>query len=94
MAQLLQRFRTIATPAVRYSRALSAQQYRFNQTSAQTNVSTLPSGLRVVSETDPAQKYETSTIAVVVNTGSSYETAKNNGVAHFLEHLAFKVCHL
>jgi len=90
MAQLLQRFRTIATPAVRYSRALSAQQYRSNQTSAQTNVSTLPSGLRVVSETDPAQKYETSTIAVVVNTGSSYETAKNNGVAHFLEHLAFK----
>mmetsp|Transcript_15941 Transcript_15941/g.62284 ORF Transcript_15941/g.62284 Transcript_15941/m.62284 type:complete len:473 (-) Transcript_15941:70-1488(-) len=91
MAQLLQRFRNIASPAVRYSRALPSQQYRFNQTSAETTkVSTLKNGLRVVSETCPAQRYETSTIAVVVNTGSSCETAKNNGVAHFLEHLAFK----
>jgi hypothetical protein len=34
---------------------------------------------------------ETATIAVFVDVGSRFETEKNNGAAHFLEHLAFKV---
>jgi len=33
---------------------------------------------------------QTATIAVVIDAGSRNETEKNNGTAHFLEHLAFK----
>lgn len=34
---------------------------------------------------------ETATIGVFIDSGSVYETEKNNGVAHFLEHMSFKV---
>ena|SRR3990167_10946988 len=51
-------------------------------------LTTLPNGIRVVTESKPRQ---TAAIGVFVNTGSAHETEKNNGVAHFLEHLAFKV---
>lgn len=53
-----------------------------------TDVTALPSGLRVASET--VQGSETATVGVWIDAGSRYETAENNGVAHFLEHLAFK----
>lgn len=53
-----------------------------------TDVTTLNSGLRVASET--VQGSETATVGVWIDAGSRYETASNNGVAHFLEHLAFK----
>lgn len=53
-----------------------------------TDVTTLDSGLRVASET--IQGSETATVGVWIDAGSRYETAQNNGVAHFLEHLAFK----
>lgn len=53
-----------------------------------TDVTTLGSGLRVASET--VQGSETATVGVWIDAGSRYETAQNNGVAHFLEHLAFK----
>jgi mitochondrial-processing peptidase subunit beta len=53
-----------------------------------TDVTTLDSGLRVASET--VQGSETATVGVWIDAGSRYETAHNNGVAHFLEHLAFK----
>jgi len=33
---------------------------------------------------------ETATVGVWISAGSSYENDKNNGVAHFLEHMAFK----
>lgn len=33
---------------------------------------------------------ETATVGVWIDAGSRYETAKNNGAAHFLEHMAFK----
>jgi len=52
-------------------------------------VTTLPNGLRVASEANHSQ---TAAVGVFVNTGSVYENASNNGVAHFLEHMAFKVC--
>ena len=48
----------------------------------------MDSGLRVASET--VQGSETATVGVWIDAGSRYETADNNGVAHFLEHLAFK----
>ena len=48
----------------------------------------MDSGLRVASETVVGS--ETATVGVWIDAGSRYETAANNGVAHFLEHLSFK----
>merc|ERR1712029_962146 len=42
---------------------------------------------RVASEDSGAP---TATVGLWIDTGSRYETASNNGVAHFLEHMAFK----
>jgi len=53
-----------------------------------TDVTTLDNGLRVASES--VMGSETATVGVWIDAGSRYETAKNNGVAHFLEHLSFK----
>lgn len=33
----------------------------------------------------------TATIGLWIDAGSRFETEENNGVAHFLEHMAFKV---
>uniref|UniRef100_A0A7S2RWJ8 mitochondrial processing peptidase n=1 Tax=Mucochytrium quahogii TaxID=96639 RepID=A0A7S2RWJ8_9STRA len=52
-----------------------------------TEVSTLGNGLRVASEGGHG---ETATVGVWIDAGSRYETEKNNGVAHFLEHMMFK----
>ena len=52
-----------------------------------TLVSTLPNQLRIASESTGG---ETATVGMWIDTGSRYETDANNGVAHFLEHLAFK----
>lgn len=54
----------------------------------ETRVTSLPNGLRVASETTPYA--ETATVGVWIDAGSRYETDKNNGAAHFLEHMAFK----
>jgi processing peptidase subunit beta len=34
---------------------------------------------------------QTATVGVWIDAGSRAENANNNGVAHFLEHMAFKV---
>ncbi|WP_425406417.1 M16 family metallopeptidase [Hwanghaeella sp.] len=52
------------------------------------SVGVLPNGLRVV--TDTVLSVETVSIGVWVGTGTRSETPANNGVAHFLEHMAFK----
>ena len=52
-----------------------------------TEVSVLDNGMRVATEDSGAP---TATVGLWVDTGSRYETAANNGVAHFLEHMAFK----
>jgi processing peptidase subunit beta len=52
-----------------------------------TKVTTLKNGLRVASEPSAG---ETATVGVYINTGSRYEDSKNNGTAHFLEHMLFK----
>ncbi|MDF7674456.1 pitrilysin family protein [Acetobacteraceae bacterium ESL0709] len=49
---------------------------------------TLANGLRIVTEN--VDRVETVSFGVYVAAGSRHETAKNNGVAHFLEHMAFK----
>jgi predicted Zn-dependent peptidase len=51
-------------------------------------VTTLPNGLRVASELLP--RVETAAIGVWVDVGARYEPAPVNGVAHMLEHMAFK----
>jgi predicted Zn-dependent peptidase len=48
----------------------------------------LPSGLTVVSEKMP--RVETVSIGAYVNAGTRHESAVENGVSHFLEHMAFK----
>jgi processing peptidase subunit beta len=54
---------------------------------APTKISTLPNKLRVATEEGFG---ETATIGVYIDAGSVYENDKNNGTAHFLEHMAFK----
>ena len=51
-------------------------------------VTRLPSGLTVVTET--MERVETVSIGAYVATGTRNETAAENGASHFLEHMAFK----
>ncbi len=48
----------------------------------------LKNGLRVISV--PMVDALTTTVLVLVEAGSEYETRKNNGISHFLEHMCFK----
>ncbi len=51
-------------------------------------LTTLPNGLRVVTANLPG--FDSAAVAAFVDSGSRNETAAENGVAHFLEHMAFK----
>merc|ERR1712002_106398 len=53
----------------------------------ETRVTTLSNGVRVATEDSGML---TSTVGLWIDAGSRYENAANNGVAHFLEHMAFK----
>ena len=53
-----------------------------------TRVTSLKNGLRVASEDNGLP---TATVGLWIDAGSRYEDDKTNGVAHFLEHMAFKV---
>lgn len=55
----------------------------------ETRVTTLSNGLRVATEHSDS---ETATVGLWIGAGSRFETQANNGVAHFLEHMIFKVC--
>lgn len=48
----------------------------------------LPNGLTVISA--PMPSFESATALVMVGAGSRYEIKQNNGISHFLEHMAFK----
>ena len=48
----------------------------------------LSNGIRVL--TIPMPSFESATAMVLVGAGSRYETEHNNGISHFLEHMAFK----
>lgn len=52
------------------------------------NKKILANGLRVL--TIPMPSLESVTVLVMVNAGSRYETKNISGIAHFLEHMAFK----
>ncbi len=53
-----------------------------------TEITTLANGLRVMTESMP--RLETACVGVWVDVGARYEAAEVNGVAHMLEHMAFK----
>lgn len=57
------------------------------QAIAPTQQSRLDNGFRIASQVKGG---ETCTVGVWIDAGSRYETAANNGVAHFLEHMNFK----
>jgi predicted Zn-dependent peptidase len=54
----------------------------------QTQLTTLPNGLRVITATLPG--FDSAAVGAFVDVGSRNEDAEENGIAHFLEHMAFK----
>lgn len=52
------------------------------------NKEVLENNIRVV--TIPIQNVKSTTVLILVNTGSRYERLDNNGIAHFIEHMMFK----
>ena len=55
---------------------------------SQPRISTLPNGLRVVTRDMPG--LHSASIGIWVSAGCRDERAEQNGIAHFLEHMAFK----
>ena len=53
-----------------------------------TRITTLANGLRVASEA--MANVQTASVGVWVDVGARYEATEVNGVAHMLEHMAFK----
>ncbi len=53
-----------------------------------TRLTTLPNGFRIVTETMPG--LASASVGVWVNAGGRHERPEQNGIAHFLEHMAFK----
>jgi len=53
-----------------------------------TRVSTLANGLRIA--TDPFETVESVSLGIWIDIGTRHEPPEINGVAHFLEHMAFK----
>jgi predicted Zn-dependent peptidase len=53
-----------------------------------TELHELPNGLRIVTEAMPG--FASAAVGVWVGAGARHEAAEQNGVAHFLEHMAFK----
>ncbi|MDG1530046.1 MAG: pitrilysin family protein [Paracoccaceae bacterium] len=51
-------------------------------------IHTLPNGFRIVTEAMPGMK--SASVGVWVNAGGRHERIEQNGIAHFLEHMAFK----
>lgn len=55
---------------------------------SETRLTTLPNGLRIVTETMPGLKSASAGLWVLA--GGRHERPEQNGIAHFLEHMAFK----
>ena len=51
-------------------------------------LTTLPNGFRIVTENMPA--LASASVGIWVNAGGRHERVEQNGIAHFLEHMAFK----
>uniref|UniRef100_A0A8R1I0B5 Mitochondrial-processing peptidase subunit beta n=1 Tax=Caenorhabditis japonica TaxID=281687 RepID=A0A8R1I0B5_CAEJA len=81
-------YRRIASGLYQTSRRKLALAQQKSVFVPETVVTTLPNGFRVATENTGGS---TATIGVFIDAGSRYENEKNNGTAHFLEHMAFKV---
>lgn len=77
----------IVSKTLRSSKARFSTYPAFIASGPVTEVSKTSNGVRVASE---AAHGETAAVGVWIDAGSRYETDKNNGAAHFLEHMAFK----
>lgn len=55
---------------------------------ATTRLTTLPNGFRIVTEDMPG--LQSASAGIWVTAGGRHERAEQNGIAHFLEHMAFK----
>lgn len=73
------------TSAVCQSTQAAYEQCLYNV--PETKNTTLSNGLRVASEDSGIP---TATVGLWIDAGSRFENEKNNGTAHFLEHMAFK----
>ncbi len=51
-------------------------------------IHTLPNGFRIVTELMPSMK--SASLGIWISAGGRHERAEQNGIAHFLEHMAFK----
>ncbi|XP_071123622.1 mitochondrial-processing peptidase subunit beta-like [Mytilus edulis] len=83
---LLQPFKT-GTRVVRCQSAKAATYESTIENLPETRVTTLDNGVRVATEDSGIP---TCTVGLWIDAGSRFENAKNNGTAHFLEHMAFK----
>ncbi|CAF1229299.1 unnamed protein product, partial [Didymodactylos carnosus] len=80
----------LSIPVTSRSVAVSSPSITYEQTLLnvpETRVTAIQNGLRVASED---YGLPTCTVGVWIDAGSRFETDKNNGTAHFLEHMAFK----
>lgn len=56
--------------------------------SRDVEATTLPNGIRVISETMPHVR--SVSVGIWIGTGSRHETVQENGISHFIEHMLFK----
>ena len=70
------------------TRFIRAQARRGGSSGMTMRVSTLTNGLRIA--TDRIDTVDTVSLGIWVDVGTRHEPAEINGVAHFLEHMAFK----
>ena len=52
------------------------------------NTHTFPNGFRIATESIP--NFKTVALGIWIKVGGRHETKDQNGIAHFLEHMAFK----
>jgi len=86
-SKLLNRVRFNALSTQRCSTRGFASAPKSSAAQGSTQISTLANNLRVATEELPI---ETATVGVWIDAGSASESESNSGVAHFLEHMAFK----
>lgn len=88
MLKVATSLRTLSKPGSQVRFLATAANYKQNLINVPpTKLTVLDNGMRVASEDSGAA---TATVGLWIDAGSRYESSKNNGVAHFLEHMAFK----
>jgi processing peptidase subunit beta len=84
-SSVLRNLRKPSLVARRQKSAVAVSEKYYNV--PETRITTLSNGLRIASEDSGLP---TCTVGLWIDAGSRYENEKNNGVAHFLEHMIFK----